>query len=327
MAVDLIKGSTVFVPGGAGFVGSALVRALLDLDCTVIVIDNCLHGSMENIQDLGPRCIAIKGDVLDVDLVDATFEKYGPDFVINCIGDTYVPDAYDFPLRMVETNILTILNLLMATLKYPVKRFVHVSTTEVYGITPQERMDEKTPFNPVNTYAVTKLAGDRLCSTFHIEKQVPVVIARLFNSYGPRATHPYVIPEIIHQFSHGSQLHLGNLEARRDWTYVDDTALALVALLTADFPLGEAVNVGSGNLIGLRPLIDAIATEMGIEKPEIIVEEARMRKLDIDSFCCDNSLLVRTTGWAPRIPIAEGLKSTILWFNEHGKRWPWHHAS
>jgi len=199
---------------------------------------------------------------------------------------------------------------------------VYASTTEVYG-DAEGALDESRPFAPVNTYAATKLAADRLCATFGAEHGLPIVIARLFNSYGPRATHPYVIPEIVRQLARGSVVRLGNVEARRDFTYVEDVARALVGVLLARVPDGDAINVGSDVSFSVRELVAIVAELMGRAHVRIEVDPARLRRRDVAGFRCDARKLTTTTGWRPQVDLRAGLEATIAWYRAHGERWAW----
>jgi nucleoside-diphosphate-sugar epimerase len=266
-------------------------------------------------------------DGRDRDSVKIIVDKVRADFVINCIGDTYVPTAYREPQRFFDINLGCHLNLLLAVDAARLRRMIYVSSTEVYGSVDAYSTSEEERLAPVNTYAVSKTAADRLSYTFCLEHGLPVVVARIFNCYGPRETHPYVIPEIISQFARGTTVRLGNLDARRDCTYVHDTARALIALLTCAAKNGVAVNVGSGVAYSVEWLARTIAREMEIERPEIVSDPARLRKYDIDCFRCDNAVLQRLTGWSPEVDIIEGLRRTIRWYMAEGCRWPWEERS
>jgi nucleoside-diphosphate-sugar epimerase len=318
-----ITNKHVFVAGGAGFVGSALIRQLLLTGTKVTSYDNYFHGRRGNIQGLQGNLTILDGDARDLHALQATLSGWQPDYIINCIGDTFVPAAYSEPQRFFDINLKCTLNILQAAKHSHVKRILHVSSTEVYGSTGLYSISEKTPIDPINTYAVSKAAADRLCATFFLEHGVPVVIARIFNCYGPRATHPYVIPEIIAQLSRGDLVCLGNLEAKRDFTYVDDTAVALIALLTSSAKDGDSVNVGSGVSFSVRWLVQQIAREMAIDNPKIYSDVARLRKHDIDCFRCDNTKLRHITGWAPKVDIFEGLRRTVQWYRQGERRWSW----
>jgi nucleoside-diphosphate-sugar epimerase len=312
----------VLVAGGAGFVGSALVRVLSESGARVVSFDDYSTGSPANLPD-HPQVEIVEGDARDAFRLVRVMRRSGVRFVFNCIGDTFVPEAYEFPLRFFERNTLSALNVLRAASETDVERVLYVSSTEVYGETGAELTDESWALQPVNTYAVSKLAADRLCLTYYLEHGLPTVVARIFNCYGPRATHPYVIPEIISQLSQGSQLRLGNIDSERDFTFVDDTARALVALMDSDLAGGEVVNVGSGQAHSVSSLVDRLATIMGVPDVRVEVDPARLRRQDILRFCADNGKLRRVTGWEPRLSLEEGLTRTVEWFREHDCRWSW----
>ena len=316
------SGRTVLVTGGAGFVGSALTRLLVDAGARVISFDDYSTGSPANLPK-HPDVEAIGGDARDADQLLKVMRTGEIEHVFHCIGDTFVPEAYDVPHRFFERNVITTLNVLRAAKETAVKRVLHVSSTEVYGESSMEHADESCALHPLNTYAVSKLAADRLCYTFHLEHGLPVIVARIFNCYGPRATHAYIIPEIIRQLHEGPRLRLGNLDAERDFTYVDDTARALMAVIASSLPDGDVVNVGSGHAHSVASLVRRLARIMGVMDVEVEVDAARLRRRDIQRFCAQSGKLRNATGWAPRVSLDEGLERTVAWFREHGCRWPW----
>jgi nucleoside-diphosphate-sugar epimerase len=318
-----LAGHTVMVAGGAGFVGSQLVRELLDRRARVVVYDNFLHGTRQNLADLGGRVEVVIGDVLDEYKLFEAFRRYSPRFVFNLVGDTYVPSAYDVPKRFLRVNVEGNINVLLAAKSAGVERTVYVSSTEVYGEAESVPMNEEHRLAPVNTYAVTKLAADRMCFTFHLEHGIPVVVARIYNAYGPRETQPYVIPEIVTQLDKGPVVALGNVEARRDFTYVSDTARGLIAVLLSDAPDGDVVNVGSNVTYSVRELVDAIAPLLGHERWEIRTDPRRLRRFDVNRFQCDATKLRTLTGWQPLVPLTEGLERTVRWFRDNGRAWSW----
>ena len=320
--IDL-KGKSVMVAGGAGFVGSAIVRELLDDGAKVVVYDNFLHGTLQNLVEVRDRIKIVSGDVLDPWRVAQAITDNGVEYILSTVGDTYVPTAYDVPARFFQINVLGCLSLLQATKQFGIKRYLYVSSTEVYGEAPTEKVTEKTELLPLNTYAVSKLAADRLCFTYHKEHGVPVIVARIFNAYGPRETEPYVIPEIIAQLARGNVVKLGNLKAERDFTFVHDTGRWLIDLMRSDAPFGQPVQVGSDNCYSVEWLARKIAELMGVKNVKIEVDPRRLRRLDIERFRCDNTLLKKHVTVKPRCSIEEGLRMTIEWFNTHGKRWSW----
>jgi nucleoside-diphosphate-sugar epimerase len=311
------------VAGGAGFVGSAIVRELLHQGSTVVCYDNYLHGHPAHVAGLSGPFTAIHGDVRDDWSLFKALRDHQVEYIIDCVGDTFVPTAYAMPGRFFDINVDGTLHLLRAAQALSIKRMVYVSSTEVYGETERPKCDEEIPLNPVNTYAVSKTAADRLCYTYYLEHRVPVVIARIFNCYGPRETEPYVIPEIIAQLNRGPRIALGNIKAERDFTFVHDTANALISVLASDLPDGEAVNVGSDTSFSVELLARKLAEIMEANSFEIVIDPARLRRRDIDRFRCDNRKLLKYTRWKPTVRIDEGLKMTVEWFRANGARWSW----
>lgn len=310
------------VAGGAGFVGSAIVRELVKLNARVVSFDNYLHGIPENVIGLD-NVEVVQGDALSqFEIIDA-ITRYGVEYIINCIGDTYVPTAYKWPKRFFDINVGACLNLLEACKICDIKRTLYISSTEVYGIAEEERLNELVTLKPVNTYAVSKLAADRLCFTHSIEHQTPVVIARIFNCYGPRESEPYVIPEIIHQLHQGNVLNLGNIKAERDFTYVHDTARALIKVLLSDVADGDVVNVGSDCSYSIEWLAHQLADIMNVKNIQIEQDPTKLRICDIDRFRCNNEKLKSLTDWEPEVEMLNGLQKTVDWFYQNGCRWSW----
>lgn len=314
---------SVLVTGGAGFVGSTLVRRLLARGEQVVVLDNYLSGRAAHVEDVDGPLTVIEGDVNDAATLRMVFGDHRPERVYHLVGDTFVPSAYHDPMRFVRVNIEGTLSVLSAAARFGVARMLYVSSTEVYGRRAKQPIAEDAPLDPVNTYAVTKLAADRLCYTFFHEHGLPVVIARIFNCYGPRETQPYIVPEIIRQLARSPVVRLGDADVSRDFTFVEDTADGLVALMHSGLPDGEAFNVGSGVSVGLRDLVQRCARIMDVGEPSIATDARRLRRLDIEDFRCDATALREATGWAPTVPLDEGLARTIAWFEANGRRWTW----
>jgi nucleoside-diphosphate-sugar epimerase len=313
----------VMVAGGAGFVGSAIVRELLRKRSIVVCYDNYLHGHPAHVAGLTGPLVVIHGDVRDDWSLFKTLRDYNVEYIIDCVGDTFVPTAYIMPERFFDINVGGTLHILRAMQALSLKRMVYVSSTEVYGEAVDTRCNEETRLNPVNTYAVSKAAADRLCHTYHVEHGVPVIIARIFNCYGPRETEPYVIPEIISQLHRSPRIALGNINAERDFTFVHDTANAIISVLESDVPNGESINIGSDTGYTVEWLAHKLAEIMQVGSLQIVRDPARFRRRDVQRFRCDNTKLLRCTGWKPTVGIDEGLKLTVEWFRANGAQWSW----
>ena len=317
-----ISGKTALVTGGAGFIGSTLVRKLLDENVKVIVYDNFFSGDPENLREVADKIEVIRGDILDP-AFDKVLEKNGVKLVFNLAAEPFIPSCYDRPEHFFEVNATGTMNVLIACRDAGVERAVQYSSSEVYGTAKTVPMTEDHPTLPLSTYAVSKLAADRLAYTLHHEQKIGVVILRQFNVYGPRETHPYIIPELITQLNKGKDLKLGNIKASRDLTYVDDAALGAIALMKCDKAVGEVVNMGYGEDTTVEELARTIGKLMGHDDVNIEVEQKRLRPLDVEQLVCDHSKLTELTGWEPKVGLEEGLKSTIDFFRKSGNKWLW----
>jgi len=215
------------------------------------------------------------------------------------------------------------MNVMLAAKKADVKRTLQYSTSEVYGTAIYAPMDEFHPTNPCSTYAVSKLAADRLCFSLYHEQKIPIIILRQFNVYGPRETQPYVIPEIITQLNRGEELKLGNIKASRDFTYVDDAVRGAVALMKCDQAVGQVVNMGSGKDFSIEKIAHKIAKLMGRKNIKIKIEKQRLRPFDVERLQANYFKMYKLTGWEPRIDFEEGLKRTIAWYKQNNSKWLW----
>jgi nucleoside-diphosphate-sugar epimerase len=215
------------------------------------------------------------------------------------------------------------MNVLLACKEANVKRILHYSSSEVYGTARYSPMDENHPTIPHSTYAVSKLAAEGLCFTLFHEHDIPVIILRQFNTYGPRETQTYIVPELIAQLSKTNAIKLGNVKARRDLTYVEDAAKGAIALMKVNRAVGDKTNIGFGKDWSIEELAHKTAELMDVKELNIMIEKQRLRPLDVNKLCCDNSKIHRLTGWKPNIDLREGLKRTIDWFRENKCTWIW----
>jgi len=318
-----LTGQNVLVAGGAGFVGSMLVRLLLERKCNVVIYDNFLHGVKQNLSEIDDRVNIIPGDILEAPMLMKAIKENDIEYLFHCVGDAFVPTTYNFPQRALDINVVGTLNVLMVSKFMNIKRVLYVSSTEVYGEALKPKIDEEHPLLPLNTYAVTKLAADRLCYSLYLEHQVPVIIARIFNTYGPRDTQPRVIPDIIYQLSRSDSVELGNIDAERDFVYVEDTARGLITLIESKIPNGEAVNIGTGKSWAIKEVANIVGDILGYQEVNIKTVPERLRRLDIQKFCCDPTKMFTSTDWRPKITFREGLERTIDWFVSNGKLWSW----
>ena len=316
-----LRGSNVLVTGGAGFIGSSLVRQLEKKECNTVVFDNLVAGTEDNLK--GTKSSLVEGDIRNSELLREMMRIYKIDYCFHLAAEPYIPKGYQHPEKMFQTNTIGTLRVLKACKTAKVRKIVHYSTSEVYGTAQYRPMDEKHPTQPHSIYALSKLAGDRMCQILWKEKKVPVTIIRQFNCFGPREAQPYIIPEIISQFTRGNELHLGNLHARRDFTYVDDATQASIRIMEKPGCEGDVVNIGYGKNWSIKEIATETAGIMGKKDWNIIVEKKKLRPFDVDELLCDNTLFNKLTGGTSLRPFKEGLQLTVDWYNAHGRKWSW----
>lgn len=317
-----LQNKQVLVTGGAGFIGSTLVRELLREGANVTVYDNFFSGDMSNLVEIQDDIKIIKGDILDPNFKNVLMNNE-IEYVFNLAAEPYIPHCYDRPTKFFEVNANGALNVMLACKEAGVKRVIQYSSSEVYGTAKYVPMDEQHPTLPLSTYAVSKLAADRLCYTLHYEQGIPVIILRQFNAYGPRETHPYIIPELITQLSQTNKLFLGNIKSRRDLMYVEDAARGAVKLMKCKKAVGEVLNLGYGEDWSVEELAKIIAELMGKNTIEIMIEKERLRPLDVVHLRADSHKARKLIGWNPKVDLKKGLMKTIEWYQENGNKWVW----
>ena len=324
--LNSLKNSNILVTGGCGFIGSEVTKQLSELGANVTVFDNLSSGKEAYIANLS-NVTFVKGDQTNDSQVSDVVKNQ--DYIINLTALPFIPDSYYYPKEFFDVNVnATITLLLAAKNQKTLKRFVHISSSEIYGSSRVSPMNENHPTIPQSTYAVSKLAGERVAYTMHKEHEIPVVVIRPFNSYGPNITQPYIIPEIIQQLFKSELLTLGNINSKRDFTYVSDTAKGMILSLVADGIVGETINIGSEKSISIRELAKIISEIMG-KDIDIEIDSSRLRPHDVETLVCDYGKAYRLLGWKPEISIKNGLKHTIDWLQSHElnftspfKNWP-----
>ena len=313
-SVNLSK-ARVLVTGGSGFLGSAIVEELLNQGAVVTVLDNLSSGKREYLPaDAGVNLI--KGDITI--MKDVKLALQGIDYVNHAAALPFIPDSFLHPAEFFDVNVGGTINMLLCCSEAgSLRRFVHISSSEVYGTAKETPMSEDHPTLPQSTYAVSKLAAERAAFTMHKEHDIPLTIIRPFNCYGPNITQPYIIPEIINQLLVGPHCVLGNVNTRRDMTYVTDTAKGIVLALTAQMVEGQTINLGSGRDLSVQELADEIGGILEYH-PEIEFDSSRTRPFDVERLICDNSRAKELLGWMPTVPLNVGLRQTIDWIRDNG---------
>jgi NAD dependent epimerase/dehydratase len=226
-----------------------------------------------------------------------------------------IPYSYIAPDSYVDTNIKGTLNICQAAKENGNIRIIHTSTSEVYGTAQYVPIDENHPMQPQSPYSATKIAADAMAMSFYNAFELPVTIARPFNTYGPRQSARAVIPTIVTQIANGAkEIKLGDVTPTRDFSYVDDTCRGFIALAECDESIGQTVNIGSNFEISIGNTLNLIKELMG-SNVKFIIDEERIRpfKSEVFRLWCDNSRIEKLTGFKPQVDIKEGLQRTIDW--------------
>ncbi len=309
----------VLVTGADGFIGSHLCEALLEAghNVTALVQYNSRNhwGWLEDVPGRNDLRI-ISGDVRDSRVCRRIVE--GQERVFHLAALIAIPYSYEAPSSYVDVNVTGTLNMVDAARDAGVARFVHTSTSEVYGTARYVPIDEAHPLQPQSPYSASKIGADAIALSYYHTFEVPVTIARPFNTYGPRQSARAVIPSIISQVASGrTTIRLGDPTPTRDFNYVADTCAGLIALSEADDALGRAVNLGAGKEISIGDLVVLIGRLMGVDI-EIEHDPARIRPSGSEVFrlLSDNRLATELAGHTPRVTLEEGLRRTIAWFSD-----------
>lgn len=315
----------ILVTGADGFIGSHLTEALIRQGHNVraFVLYNSFNswGWLDHApKDIRDNLDVFSGDIRDPHGVKEAMK--GCDAVLHLAALIAIPYSYHSPDTYVDTNVKGTLNVLQAARELGVRRVIHTSTSEVYGTARFVPITEAHPLRGQSPYSATKIAADQLAYSFYASFGLPVVIARPFNTYGPRQSARAVIPTIITQIANGQrQIKLGAASPTRDFNYVQDTVAGLIAALNSDQGLGEAVNFGSNFEISIGDTARIIAEIMNTEI-EIITDEARLRpeNSEVERLWADNTKAKQLFGWQPahggREGFKRGLAETAEWFQD-----------
>lgn len=307
----------LLITGGAGFIGSNFVRHVLSTrsDWRVRVLDKLTYaGSLDNLEGAldDDRVEFVHGDILSQEAVEAAVE--GVDAVVHMAAESHVDRSIISAEAAVQTNFVGGFRVFEAARAADLDRVLHISTDEVYGACLDEPFREDDPLNPRNPYAATKAGADRMAHSYWVTYDLPVIIARPSNNYGPWQYPEKLIPFFTWRAINDEHLPVyGDGMQIRDWLHVEDHCRALMLLLDGG-EAGEAYNIHGGNERPNMETIRLILDELG--KPESLIRHVEDRPGHDVRYAMDASK-IRALGWEPRIDWEDGVRSTVRWFAEH----------
>jgi NAD dependent epimerase/dehydratase len=312
-----LQGKRVLVTGADGFIGSHLVENLLCAGAHVRALAQYnsfnFWGWLEDIPTLN-QIEVVTGDIRDSHFCLSLLKNI--DVVFHLAALIPIPYSYRAPDSYIDTNVRGTLNLCQAALSNGVERFIHTSTSEVYGTAQYVPIDEKHPLHGQSPYSASKIGADAIATSFYCSFQLPVVIARPFNTYGPRQSARAVIPTVVSQIAAGAQkVRLGDLTTTRDFTFVDDTCRGFLAIGSLESGFGQVFHIGSDQEISIADLFSLIVQSMN-SQAQIEIDSDRLRPIgsEVLRLRCTYQKLREASGFQPEISLEAGLRRTIDWF-------------
>jgi len=317
----------IFITGSEGFIGSHLTEKLVksghDVKAFVMYNFQNSNGWLDDLsQDTKSNLEVCKGDIRDFDVIKRESKKC--DAIIHLAALIGIPYSYYSPKSYVDTNISGTLNILQAAKQNNISRLIHTSTSEVYGSAKEVPIKETHPLYGQSPYSASKIAADHLALSFYTSFNLPLVILRPFNTFGPRQSKRAIIPTIINQIMHGrnKSIQLGNLTPTRDFNYVKDICHGFELALEAKNVFGETINLGSGYEISIKDVVFLISSLMGskinIKKN---IERTRPNKSEVSRLCASNKKAKKLLKWKPQFfgknGFKKALEETIEWYQEN----------
>jgi len=308
--------STYLVTGGAGFIGSNIVYALLEKGENVKVLDNLSTGKFPNIEPILDHIEFIQGDICDLDTVNKATK--GVDYILHQAALPSVPRSVQAPITSNRVNVAGTLNMLVAARDNDVQRFVMASSSSVYGNAKQLPKMETMLQEPLSPYATSKLAGERYTLNFHSVYGLPTVALRYFNVFGPRqdpkSQYSAVIPKFILALMqcHPFEIH-GDGEQSRDFTFVENVVAANLLACQSEAALGKVMNVACGERYTLNTMVGLLEEYIGVKGQRHYVAS---RKADVKHSQADISLARKCLNFDPKVSFEEGLKRTVDWYRQ-----------
>ena len=310
----------VLITGGCGFIGSHLVESFLKDNHEVSVLDKYnifdSHGWLDNFKNKKDINFYM-ADIRDFDAVSKAVK--GNDIIIHLAALIGIPYSYYSPLAYINTNVIGTYNVLESAKIYNIKQTIITSTSEVYGTAIYTPIDEMHPIQAQSPYSASKASGDALAISYYKSFQTPIKIIRPFNTFGPRQSMRAVVPTIINQVldKKAKSIELGDISTKRDFTYVEDTCAAYKHILKLK-KFGEVYNLGTSKSHTIKHIAEKICQITNINK-KITVSKKRLRPInsEVKNLLSNNTKIIKSTDWAPKKNLSQGLKKTINWYKKN----------
>ncbi len=324
----------ILVTGGKGFIGSAVVRHLINsTDHEVVNVDAMTYaatdGSVASVAD-DARYRFVQTDICDIAAISAVMAEHQPDAVMHLAAESHVDRSIDGPVQFIQTNVVGTANMLEAARAAGVERFHHISTDEVFGSLSMTdpAFTETTPYDPRSPYSASKAASDHLVRAWGETFELPVLITNCSNNYGPFHFPEKLIPLVTIRALAGEPLPVyGKGDNVRDWLFVEDHASALVTVVEKGEP-GETYNVGGNEertnlqvVETICDLVDELAEPLASGSRRDLIEFVADRPGHDLRYAIDQSKIKRTLGWEPSVSFEEGLRRTVQWYLDNGSWW------
>lgn len=315
------SGRKVLVTGAGGFIGSHLVERLAQQGAKVRGFVRYNSRGDPGLLRLVPGDLLASVELLPGELRDAqaVCEAVRECEIVFHLGAIIsIPYSYRHPVEVAETNFIGTLNVLMACRDQGVRRVIHASSSEVYGTAQHVPIDEGHALQGQSPYSASKIGADKLAESFYCAYGVPVVTVRPFNTFGPRQSARAVIPSIVTQALVNGTIHVGNLDTRRDFTYVDDTVMGFMRAAEVEKIEGRTFNLGTGTEIQIRDLANLVMRKIN-HSVKIVVDAERLRpeRSEVKRLLSDNRLARKVLDWNPQVGFEDGLDRTMAWIRDH----------
>ena len=321
LRIDNLRFMKILITGGAGFMGSNAVKYLLKNypDFQIVNLDKLTYaGNLENLRDVenNPRYHFIKGDIADERIVGEIVKDV--DVIINYAAETHVDRSILDPKAFITTDVLGTYALLEAAKKYNIKKYIQISTDEVFGSIQDGKFREDSPFEPNSPYAASKAGGDHLCRAYFKTYGVPVIVTHSCNFFGPYQYPEKLIPLFITNLLENKKAPVyGDGQQVREWIFTEDHCRAIDMILQKG-EIGEVYNIGAGNEITNIEITKILLNELG--QDESSIDYVKDRPGHDLRYAIDSTKL-RKLGWKPETNFEGGIKQTVSWYKQNEQWW------